>query len=427
MRSAISTRSHSIRASMPDDQPGETRRPAGAPVGTSGPDRPSTTNRPMTYSRHRIVLDMRSDDGRRLGQLPIEPDWIPALECATFEGVRQGRFPALATVPSGVVEPVWSSTVGEPYVSAFRAVVADEEGGLVSAPIPLGYVRALAERASRQFVEQGLLAAGEPFRYLVCAYPVAPETWTDAGHGMPPPDGARLPISETALQPFLDASVYSSQDGGTDVPVFVPQEVLDDAFEMARRAGGTEVGGVLIGRLHFDSKEPEFFVELTALIPAPHGVSTATKFTFTPETWAAMNAAIRLRERQESPLGWLHTHPDWCKACPPAKRRDCKLTNAFFSADDVLLHRTCFNRAFHTAMLISESAASGLSVSFFGWRQGLVTARGFHILKAGYARNRTLRGGEHPPQSPLAKGGTKGGSVRLQFESESQENTNGAA
>ena len=120
----------------------------------------------------------------------------------------------------------------------------------------------------------------------------------------------------------------------------------------------------------------------TALIPAPHGISTATKFTFTPETWAAMDAAIRLRGRQEIPLAWLHTHPDWCRACPPDKRRDCKLTNAFFSAEDVLLHRTCFSRACHTAMLISESTAGALSVSFFGWREGLVAARGFHILKA---------------------------------------------
>jgi proteasome lid subunit RPN8/RPN11 len=382
MRSAISMRSFCIRASMQVDDPGQTRRPASAPAGTHGPACPSTTDRRMTYSHHRIVLDVRSDEGRSVGQLPIEPDWMPALECATFEGVRQGRLPALATIPSGVVEPLWSDTVGEPYVSAFRAVVADEGGELVSVHIPVGYVSALAERASRQFVEQGLLGAGQPFRYLVCAYPMAPESWTDAGNGMTAASGDPLPVSKTVLQPFLDASVHSGQEGQNDVPVFVPQDVIDDAFEMARGAGDTEAGGVLLGRLHFDSNQPEFFVELTALIPAPHGVSTATKFTFTPETWAAMNAAVRSRGRQESPLGWLHSHPDWCKACPPDKRRDCKRTNAFFSADDVLLHRTCFSRAFHTAMLISDSVASGLSVSFFGWRQGVVAARGFHILKA---------------------------------------------
>jgi proteasome lid subunit RPN8/RPN11 len=336
----------------------------------------------MTYSRYRILLDVRSDAGRTLGQLPIEPDWLPALECATFECVRQGRLPALATIPSGVVEPVWHETTGEPYVRAFRAVVADEHGELMSVHIPLGYVRPLAERASRQFVEEGLIEAGQPFRYLVIAYPAAAESSCDPGSTMIPAAGPRLPVSETALQPFLAAAVHTGEEEGKDLPVFVPQDVIEDALEMARGAGDTEVGGVLIGRLHFDSKQPEFFVELTALIPAPHGVSTATKFTFTPETWAAMNAAIRLRGREESPLGWLHSHPDWCKTCPAEKRRDCKRTNAFFSADDVLLHRTCFSRAFHTAMLISDSAASGLSVSFFGWRQGLVAARGFHVLKA---------------------------------------------
>lgn len=332
-------------------------------------------------SHFRFMLSMLSREGHEVARVPVEPDWLPALECATFEGVRAGRLRARAKLPTGLIEPVWNDALGQPYLAAFEAMVTGEDGEPVSARIPVEYVRPLAQQASLPLVEQGRLEAGESFRYVVCAFPVAPEEERD-GPRTGPGDGDALPIGETALQPFLDASVHSGQGNGNDVPVFVSRHLLDEAFELARGAGDVETGGVLIGKLHFDPGLPEFFVEVTALIPAPHGVSTSTRFTFTPETWAAVDAAVRLRGGGESKIGWLHTHPDWCRKCEPQKRRECKLTNAFFSADDALLHRTCFSRAFHTAMLISDNTLRGLSVSFFGWRAGMVAARGFHVLRA---------------------------------------------
>ncbi len=68
--------------------------------------------------------------------------------------------------------------------------------------------------------------------------------------------------------------------------------------------------------------------------------------------------------------------------CPLERRRACTASHPFFSEEDVLLHATCFRSAFHVALLVSDSAAlGGLTVSAFGWFEGLIAPRGFHVLK----------------------------------------------
>ena len=82
-------------------------------------------------------------------------------------------------------------------------------------------------------------------------------------------------------------------------------------------------------------------------------------------------------------VGWWHYHPDFCRLrnCPEEKRRLCTASSAFFSSEDVALHTALFARAYNAALLISDSAASGLTTSAFGWHQGMVTPRGFYTLE----------------------------------------------
>ncbi len=335
----------------------------------------------MCTSSRRYALDIFTDNGESLGQVAIEPDWVPALECVTFDGVRQGRLRALMTASTGTIEPVWDAIRGEPHVSGFRAVIPADDGGSISADFPTTYFSSLARRASVGFVEKGLLKSGELFRYLVCAFPAREAEPTSAGLAVEEiPE--RLPLVEASLQQFVNLSVQAGDSAVVgDFPVFVSQHVLDEVVEAARQAKDVEVGGVLVGKMHRDSGSGDIFVQITAQIPAEHALSHAAKLTFTAETWAAVDAAIRLRRLDEVKLGWWHYHPDFCRKCPAEKRRTCGFSSAFFSSDDVHVQRVCFSRAYNVALLISDNTENGLSQSLFGWRQGMVQARGFHNLK----------------------------------------------
>jgi hypothetical protein len=342
----------------------------------------------MSMTTYQYSLDFFRDDGSPLAQVPVAPDWEPALEWVCFEGVRQGQLPADTAAGRGAVEPTWHALTGQPYVSGFRVVVPTNGDGVVSRDIPRSYLRGHVQQASAALVEKGILKRGDTFRYLVSAYP---STAHAAEEALAVADFSveevvqPLPLREAGLESFFCDSVPAgSETVDGDMPVFVPHHVLTEALQLARQAGDSETGGVLVGLLRRDSSVPEIFVEITAQIAAPHTRSSSTKLTFTADTWTAVRAALTLRKRGELMLGWWHYHPDFCRLrdCPVERRRSCTASSAFFSAEDVHLHRTCFPRAYQIAVLVSDNTAQGLSASLYGWRQGMVTQRGFHIIGA---------------------------------------------
>jgi len=257
------------------------------------------------HTHYQCALDLFAPDGHR-------PDWELALESVAFEGIRRGHLPAVTGTPRGAVGPIWHAELGEPYVGAFRALVRREGGGAASSEIPTAYVRALARSASAIFVEKGALQAGDVFTYLVCAFPTPePAADTDSPDGFVVEEIVEpLPLDEAPLRRFVATAVAQGPPMDGDVPVFIPQSVLNEAVELSRKAGDVETGGVLLGKLHRDSALPEVFVEITALIPARHTVSDATKVTFTAETWSAVETAIALRGRAESKAGWFAVAAD---------------------------------------------------------------------------------------------------------------------
>jgi hypothetical protein len=56
------------------------------------------------------------------------------------------------------------------------------------------------------------------------------------------------------------------------------------------------------------------------------------------------------------------------------------MQRSFFSADDCDVHRTVFFKAFHIALLVTNTDA-GLEHALFSWRNGVIVQRGFQILK----------------------------------------------
>jgi proteasome lid subunit RPN8/RPN11 len=283
-----------------------------------------------------------------------------------------------------VVEPIPNATLGLPYCSGFRLSVPGNGGASASYDLPLTYFGSLAQRGSAALVTKGLLQEDDRFYYVVAACPREQPQAEKAAprfkiQEVPQP----LPLHEAALAGFLEEATPFGRQDPADFPVFIPRQILEESSALALEAGARETGGVLAGYLRVDRSVPEVFLEVTALIPAQHTAAELTKLEFTADTWAAARAALRLRALDEGLYGWVHSHPSrWmCSAeCPPEKRAQCPLMKNFFSQDDVEFHRTVFAKPYCVALVVTVTD-DGLRHALFGWRQGAVHQRGFHILK----------------------------------------------
>jgi len=275
----------------------------GAHRGHGAPSVPS-----VVKSMYRYTVDFYRRDGTPLGQYPIDPDWQPARECAVFTAVRRGLLSASASGSAAAVEPVWSGTLGAPYVAALRIVVPANGAAAMVDELTLGYLTPLVQPAVATFLERGDLEPGELFRYRVCAFaaPAAISTGFEVEEVATP-----LPLRDGSLVELLAASRRSGAPAPDEMPVFISQSVLDETMHAARATPDVETGGVLIGHLLRDRDTGEIFAAVTAQIPARHAIATATKLTFTPDTWSAVSAAIALRGQDELALSWFHSHVDW--------------------------------------------------------------------------------------------------------------------
>jgi hypothetical protein len=341
---------------------------------------------------YRYTVCLFRTDGASLGEFGAEVDWMPAVEWGLLQGIRQGEVSPVL-VAQAAIEPRWHPTAGQPRVNGLRVRVLQADGRQFCCEVATSYFASLARQAATALVQKGVLREGEHFRYFVGAYPLA-----EAGPQEAPAPGldieeVALPLTlkQSSLVDFARQSVrFGQPDPNGDIPVFLPQEVLDETAMLSRKAGAFETGGILIGYLHQDPTLRELFVEVTAQVPARHSRSELMRLTFTPDTWAAASASIKLRRRDEVQVGWWHSHsylkqPN--EADQPATGHADQVVAtsghaeaAFLSAEDVSLHRTCFPRAYSIALVVSEGQCTGLSWALFGWNAGLICPRGYHVL-----------------------------------------------
>jgi len=332
---------------------------------------------------YRYVAQVTARDGRRLGELALDPDFGPAAESAHLAGLREGALPASAHHGPGIIEPVFDAERGQPYVGGVRirfdAAPPDHEAPVLA----WRYLQPAVEQAATRLVERGTLQPSETFVYRICAF-AAPAAPRAAVHEDENDEPVALALQRVATAELVAGAIRLGEAAWDedDFPLFVHRAVLAQATHMARAAGECETGGILVGHLRRDRDTPEVHVEITALIPATQARAGRTHLGFTPQTWSAMRDALALRARNEMMLGWFHTHPHWCARCDPAQRKNCVFAQPFFSRDDCALHRTVFDAAFHVALLLSDTGESALHYDFFGWRHGHVAARGCYVLPA---------------------------------------------
>lgn len=340
----------------------------------------------MLCDNHRYALELQRTDETALGQFPVTVDWEPAREWARLAALREGKDSVAQASSVVTVEPQWHSTRGEPYVAGFRVTLSANGSGEIVTEVPIHYLKRLAQQTAQSLVEKKILTDGEQFLYSVLAFPGRKESpqssrFSFTVEEVPTP----LNLQSAQLADFHKRAVAFGQQDAEDIPVFIPQSVLDEGSEMTRKAEANEIGGILIGHLCRDTEAGSaLFLQVTSLIPARHTLSESTKLTFTAETWSAVDAAIQLRRGGEQMIGWFHSHPAkyWCSPkCSLEARRKCPLGRSFFSSEDCNLHRTVFPMA-HCVALVITHTDDGLRYALFGWQQGILAQRGFHILNS---------------------------------------------
>lgn len=344
----------------------------------------------MLKRNYRFVIEILTPAAVSLGQFDISVDWEPARQCLRLLRLRRGLADAAAGERTISIEPVWD---GEgPYAAG--VCLTDGE---VRCEIEKAYFKPLAVEISTALVEKHVLKPGDLYIFRILAYREAQELEQRWDEGFTIRDATpRISFVEAPLDTLAGAVVECPDRERSDVPVFIPQSVLDEVEALTREAGSRETGGILIGRLHRDAALPEIAVVVTAQIPARHTLSKATSLTFTAETWTAVQAALDLRRSGELMVGWYHSHPSFafCDAhCPQERRRTCALQKPFLSGDDLLLHRAVFPKAWQVALL-ANNADAGLEFALYGWRRGLIRRRGFVIHGA-------VRRADHREPDPL--------------------------
>jgi len=287
------------------------------------------------------TLEILGDGTTPVGTpLPVPPPWQRLLEALRWRNFCAGRRLDPARVE---IAPVWHSSHGRPFIEGVGAT--DGDGGQRIA-IGTTVYSPDARRASSRLVLEKLLEEGQSYSYRVAAHP--------APAGTAP-----------RLEEILD-----------DYPV-------TEAEGNERDASSTrpETGGVLFGRLtRQTAATSKPYLDITFLSPAEAGRAAHDSFQFTPGSWNRAREHLAERNENEVFAGWFHSHPDFCNPeCPPEKRAVCPLRKPFFSNDDILLHETIFPAAWSVGLLVADSGDTRIP-ALFGWRDGMVRRRGFHII-----------------------------------------------
>lgn len=347
----------------------------------------------MTQDNFDWHASLASLTGRHLADVRIEPDFVPAVRCAEFEQALQCDA-ALQVVADSAIEPVWSE---QPWVRGIR--VRTLVGDVVPVEFPLTYFATAVTRASASLVDSGVLSAGQRFDYKVYAFA---KRSSPRGFELEVSHVATLPtVAARAIAPLLAAaeptsqasSVMSHAAADEPMPVFIPEHVLTETTKLAAKAGEFETGGILVGKLYRDAGGTAF-AEVTAQLPAEHTVATRESLRFTPQTWACVDAAIRLRKLEEIVLGWWHHHPFFCRHCPASRRALCPFSTPTFSAADRDVHREVFQNPWNVALLLSFLGGERPSYDVFTWQRGQIEAAGFYVLP----RASLDQGGNHDRQ-----------------------------
>jgi proteasome lid subunit RPN8/RPN11 len=350
---------------------------------------PRVQSRQGTY-RFRLEFWKNKERQHRVHELPLTPaDFGRAVEAAFFDGLRRGVFLDYDFRPEeAVLEPRFVRPGGgSPRAEGFDVVLPTPAGGEHRVGFDRRLFRNLVRRTGSELVAAGKVPKDSILLYQLAAYLDEAEA----------PRGSELVLDLEAEAPEIPIRSASRKALGPsqawdgpmpeDFPVLIPRHVIDESVDEARRAPDREVGGVLLGHLRRDADTNELYLEVTALVPAEETEATELSVTFTHATWARVREVIGVRGEGEIFVGWMHSHPfRFCQECPLPVPQECIDKVLFYSSDDEFLMELSYPRPFMVGLLAAveprlEAALGHAPVKLFGWKDGLIEARGFEVIE----------------------------------------------
>ncbi|SDG78894.1 hypothetical protein SAMN05421505_10827 [Sinosporangium album] len=179
-----------------------------------------------------------------------------------------------------------------------------------------------------------------------------------------------IDLKETRNLPFTVQRIEERQDAVDPaslgispgrlgpINVIMSEEVCDLLAEGLPLSTSIEEGGFLLGRLSPAAGAPDrLMVEVTHVTPAERSGASATHFTFTGDSFTAVNRLIVERGQGEDLVGWYHTHLFSAAVAMS--------TGTGLSGTDVDLHFATFRRPGQVAGLINLHEDTRL-VRFYG-------------------------------------------------------------
>jgi len=185
-------------------------------------------------------------------------------------------------------------------------------------------------------------------------------------------------------------------EGTTDptVPVFFPNQLWQEAHELARRGGELESAALFTGRLARDTDSPEIFLLIDDCIVASYTSATSHSVLFSGDTWHILHERLeqrrcRLGHSNEIFVGSVHGHNfgpaldehgrKTCDACD--QQPICSRTTAVTSPDDVLWHQSVFcGQPWAVLLVWGWNARNEEEWRLYGLQNGTLSPRSLYIL-----------------------------------------------
>jgi proteasome lid subunit RPN8/RPN11 len=143
--------------------------------------------------------------------------------------------------------------------------------------------------------------------------------------------------------------------------IVVTQAALHQIMTHSLSDTERELGGALLGQAYRHGER--LYVEIKAALPAVSRDHGPVHFTFSADSWTALQRAQAEQYPQLDIVGWFHTHPD---------------LGVFYSSDDVVVHSAAFTLPWHVGLVLDPVRHEGC---FFGWHEGELSALpGFYEL-----------------------------------------------
>jgi proteasome lid subunit RPN8/RPN11 len=315
-------------------------------------------------------------------------DFARAVEATFFDGLRHGVFIDY-NLPIGQtrIVPHFQQVEGEsPRATGFDVVLPTPANDDHRLTFGSGFFGSRATRVGCDLVRAKRLPEKSKLLYQLSAYLDGGDEKPRRGLKITLDDASvQVPLRPGSRRDFGCAQAWD-KPSADDFPVLIPRHVLEEAVEEARRAPEREVGGVLLGHLCRDVEDGHIFLQVTCQVPAEQTEATTTSITFTNRTWARVREVVELRGEGEIFAGWVHSHPfRFCEECSLPTPPECVAKVLFYSSDDEFLMELTFARPFMVGLLTAvepklEQSLGHLPVKLYGWRQGEIAARGFHVI-----------------------------------------------